>query len=286
MQIEIFGCRGSLPKPGPATQRYGGNTTCLLVRSAANEVAIFDAGSGLHELGKRLLAGRDPKQLRFFFTHGHWDHLLGFPFFRPAYRKDYTLTFCSGPHQQGTIRGYLAHQMQAPFFPVEIDALAAGMAFHCDNPDQEERPCRCGGLRIKAFPASHPNGGFGYLIGEGGATCAFVPDNEPDFPHPESPGYAAFVELFRGLDLLIHDAQYSDDEYRHTRGWGHSTFTAATDLAIAAGVKRLVLFHHDPDRSDTDLDAQLALCRQRIRAAGSPLDCIAAEEGLVLTCPG
>jgi phosphoribosyl 1,2-cyclic phosphodiesterase len=283
MKIKICGSRGSLPTPGPATQRYGGNTTCVEVRSDCGEIAIIDAGSGLHNLGKELSAEKGVSKARFFFTHAHWDHLLGFPFFRPAYRSDFTLTFCSGPHAQDTIRNFLSHQMQAPYFPVELEALSATMVFHCDNPCHEDRFCCFGNLQVKAFPVNHPNGGFGYRIIENGRTFAFAPDNELDFHHPDGPDRIEFVELFGGADLLIHDAQYTDEEYKRTRGWGHSTFATATDLAIEAGVKRLGLFHHDPDRSDDDLERQVEFCRRRIGAACREIDCFAAAEGMTLT---
>ena len=282
MKIRIYGCRGSLPVPGVNTNRYGGNTTCLEIISAAGEVAIIDAGSGLNNLGKDLLAEGTVKSVRFFFTHAHWDHLLGFPFFRPAYRKDFTLTFCSGPHAQSVIRDYLSHQMQAPFFPVELEALSAQMVFECDNPCQEERFCACGDLQVKAFPVNHPNGGFGYRVMEAGRMFAFAPDNEIGFNHPDGPDRSEFVNLFRGADLLIHDAQYTDNEYKITRGWGHSTFSATVDLAMEAGVRRLGLFHHDPDRSDADLDQQVEFCRDRISASGSKLDCFAVRDGMEL----
>lgn len=282
MKIKIWGCRGSLPTPGPETQRYGGNTTCVEVRSASGQLMIIDAGTGLHNLGKEICNENDSKDIRFFFTHSHWDHLLGFPFFRPAYRADYTLTFCSGPHAQDTIKGFLSHQMQAPFFPVELDSLSAQMVFNCDNPCHEDRFCCFKDLQVKAFPVNHSNGGFGYRIIEDGRIFAFAPDNELDYHHEGGPGRAEFVELFRNADLLIHDAQYTDEDYQRTRGWGHSTFSATVDLAIEAGVKRLGLFHHDPDRSDAALDAQLEICQERIRSAGSSLDCFITAEGMTI----
>ena len=282
MKIKIYGCRGSLPTPGKSTNKYGGNTTCLKISSAAGEVAIIDAGSGLNNLGKDLLAEGAVKSVRFFFTHAHWDHLLGFPFFRPAYRKDFTLTFCSGPHAQSVIRDYLSHQMQAPYFPVELDALSARMVFDCDNPHQEDRFCACGDLQVKAFPVNHPNGGFGYRVMEDGRMLAFAPDNEIGYSHPDGPERSEFVNLFRGADLLIHDAQYTDNDYKITRGWGHSTFSATVDLAMEAGVRRLGLFHHDPDRSDSDLDQQVEFCVDRIRARGSSLECFAVRDGMEL----
>jgi len=282
MKITIWGCRGSLPTPGPDTNRYGGNTTCVEVRSSSGQIAIVDAGSGLHNLGKELCRKNDVKSIRFFFTHSHWDHLLGFPFFRPAYRSDFILTFCSGPHAQDTIRKYLSHQMQAPFFPVELNALSARMVFECDNACQEDRFCCCHDIKVKAFPVNHSNGGFGYRFLEDGKIFAFAPDNELSFHHPGGPDRDYFVGLFKEADLLIHDAQYTDEQYRITRGWGHSTYADTVDLAIESGVKRLGLFHHDPDRTDDDLERQLEICRQRVTAACSDLECFATSEGLSL----
>lgn len=282
MQIRICGCRGSLPTPGEATLKYGGNTTCIEVRSGLGQIVIIDAGSGLHRLGNELIGEDGQKQIRFLFTHSHWDHLMGFPFFSPAYRSDYTLKFCSGPHREETVRKFLSHQMQAPFFPVELDKLKANMVFHCDNPCLEDRYCSFDGLKVKAFPVNHPNGGFGYRVMEDGKVFAFAPDNELDYQHEGCPDPGVFVQLFSGVDLLLHDAQYTDEEYRTTRGWGHSTFSSSVDLAIRAGVKKLGLFHHDPDRTDEELDKQLAICQERIRRAGSSLQCFIATEGTVL----
>lgn len=283
MKIRIYGCRGSLPTPGVETIKYGGNTTCLEVISDSGKVVIIDAGSGLNRLGSDLLSEGSVRDIRFFFTHAHWDHLLGFPFFKPAYRKDYRLTFCSGPHAQSVIKEFLSHQMQAPYFPVNLESLNSEMIFECDNPCAEERFCNCGDLKVKAFPVNHPNGGFGYRIMEKGRMLAFAPDNEISFSHPGDPGRESFVELFKGADLLIHDSQYSDEDYKITRGWGHATFRDAVDLAIEAGVRRLGLFHHDPERSDDQLEIQVEHCHQRIAAAGSDLECFAVADGMELT---
>lgn len=282
MKITIWGCRGSLPVPGPTTLRYGGNTTCLGISSASGQLIVVDAGSGIHNLGNELVRAGGPKKVRFLFTHAHWDHLLGFPFFSPLYHPDYCLTFCSGHHAQGTISKFLTHQMEPPYFPVDMDACRAEIRFHCDNPCDEERCCCLGDMDVLPFPINHPNGGFGYRFGEGGKSFVFVPDNELDFHHEDGPSRADFVALFRGADLLIHDAQYTADEYRRTRSWGHSTFAHTVDLALEAGVRRLGLFHHDPDRSDDDLERQLAWCRERISAAGGSLECFATVEGMTI----
>lgn len=282
MRITVWGCRGSLPVPGETTLRYGGNTTCLEIRSRSGEIFIVDAGSGLRNLGNSLNRDSDPREIRFFFTHAHWDHLLGFPFFAPLYSSDYRLIFCSGLHAQGTIHDYLSRQMAPPFFPVELSDVRASIDYQCVNPCHESRCCCFGGLQVHPFPVNHSNGGFGYRFMENGKVCIFVPDNEIRFHHDGGPERAGFVELFRGADLLLHDSQYTEVEYAATRGWGHSTFADAVDLAMDAGVGRLGLFHHDPGRCDGALDQQLAWCRQRIRDAGSSMDCFAATEGMVI----
>jgi phosphoribosyl 1,2-cyclic phosphodiesterase len=280
MKITIWGCRGSLPVPGPTTLRYGGNTTCLSITSATGRLIVVDAGSGIHNLGNALVKAGGPREVRFLFTHAHWDHLLGFPFFTPLYLPDYRLTFCSGHHEEGTIHSFLTHQMKPPFFPVEMDACRADIRFHCDNPCNEDRCCCLGDVDVLPFPVNHPNGAFGYRFSEGGKTMVFVPDNELDFHHEGGASRQSLVELCRGVDLLIHDSQYTADDYRRTRGWGHSTYADTVDLALEAGVRRLGLFHHDPDRCDDDLEGQLAWCRERIRDKGGNLDCFAVVEGM------
>ncbi len=278
MKIKIWGCRGSLPAPGVKMSRYGGNTTCVEVRPDTGGVIIIDAGSGLHKLGKSLVKEKDVTSVRFYFTHSHWDHLLGFPFFQPAYSNKYSLTFCSGPHAQDSIRQYLSHQMQAPYFPVDLSQLQAKMNFHCDNPCQENRNCICDGIEVRAIPINHPNGGFGYRFSENGKTFFFFPDNELGFAHPNGPDRDYFAKTVQDADLLIHDSQYTDDEYRYTRGWGHSTYADATDLAIAANVKSFGIFHHDPDRTDEELELHVETCRQRIQKSGSGVQCFAVAD--------
>ena len=280
MKIKIWGCRGSLPTPGNETLRYGGNTTCLEIRSSTGHMVIVDAGSGLRNLGKSILKDNAVTEVHFLFTHSHWDHLMGFPFFVPAYFSKYTMKFCCGMHAQETIRDFLSHQMESPYFPVDFSQLRATIVFECSNPHHAVCNCRCNGLEISAVPLNHPNGGYGYKFVENGKTFIFIPDNEFGFAHENGPTREDYIALFRDVDLLIHDAQYTEDEYRHTRGWGHSTYADATDVAIASNVKSFGMFHHDPDRTDADLDQQVEFCRQRIRAEKSTVHCFAVAEGM------
>ena len=282
MKIRIWGCRGSITVPGRTTLRYGGNSTCLEIVTATGQIIVIDAGSGLRNLGKDLSQEKEVIQIRFFFTHSHWDHLVGFPFFEPAYSSNSLITFCGGPHTQDYIRKYLAHQMEAPYFPVDFNLLKARFDFRCERPNMEPGNCRLDGLEVCPIPLSHPNGGYGYKFIERGKTLVFLTDNELCFQHEGGLSRAEYVAFCRDADLVLHDAQYTDVEYKRTRGWGHSTFRDAADLAIEAGVKRLGLFHHDPDRADDELDRQVEFCQERIRLSGSTVGCFAAAEGMAI----
>lgn len=282
MQIRIWGCRGSIPSPGSDTLRYGGNTTCVEIRTGDGPIVVLDAGSGVRNLGRFLSREKDPAPIRFFFTHSHWDHLAGFPFFQPAYSARFSIAFCSGPHAQDFIRRCLTHQMEAPYFPVDFALLKANFVFHCGRPHREPGHCRLDGLEVCPIFLNHPNGGYGYKFIEQGKTFVFLTDNELRFRHEGGLNREQYVDFCRGADLLLHDAQYTEEEYTLTRGWGHSTYADATDLAIEAGVKRLGLIHHDPDRADEDLDRQSERCRERIRQAGSAVECLAIAEGMLI----
>jgi phosphoribosyl 1,2-cyclic phosphodiesterase len=279
VKITFWGCRGSIPSPGPSTLRYGGNTTCLEVRDSEGRLVVVDAGSGLRLLGKTLLKDQAPQTVRFFLTHSHWDHLMGFPFFEPAYHERFSFLFCGGAHAQDSIQRYLSHQMQTPFFPVDFSVLKAAFHFRCERPHGGDPPCRLDSLQVFPIPLSHPNGGYGFKFLENGRSFVFLTDNELRHQHPGGLKPALYEDFCQGADLLVHDAQYTERQYGFTRTWGHSTFDDAADLAAAAGVKRLGLFHHDPDRSDEDLDRQVDLCRERLLKTRVKLDCFACAEG-------
>ena len=282
MKIKIWGCRGSITSPGQNTIRYGGNTTCLEIRSEEGRLFVVDAGSGIRNLGKALQRESTVSEIRFFFTHHHWDHLVGFPFFEPAYLERYVITLCSGPHAQNSLHKYLSHQMEAPYFPVDFRHLKARFNFRCESPKMENGNCPLGSMECSPFPLNHPNGGHGYKFIEHGKTLIFLTDNELGFKHKGGLTREQYVELCRGADLLLHDAQYTSEEYQHTRGWGHSTYIDAADFAIEADVRRLGLFHHDPDRTDDDLDRQLDFCREHIHQSGSAVECFTCAEGMVI----
>jgi phosphoribosyl 1,2-cyclic phosphodiesterase len=277
MKVKIWGCRGSITTPGMDTNRYGGNSTCLEIRSDDGRVFVVDAGSGLRNFGKTLRYEPAVSEIRFFFTHSHWDHLVGFPFFEPVYSNRYMITLCNGPHGEGVLQQYLSRQMEAPYFPIDFSNLKATFNFGCETERKESGYCPLGSFRCTAFPLSHPNGGHGFKFMDNGKTFVFLTDNELGFQHQGGLTRDEYVKLCEGADLLLHDAQYTDEEYKCRRGWGHSTYRDAVGLAIEADVKRLGLFHHDPDRTDADLDRQAQLCRTQISRPGAPWNALHAK---------
>jgi phosphoribosyl 1,2-cyclic phosphodiesterase len=280
MKIRIWGCRGSITTPGVTTLRYGGNTTCVEIRTKRGQIIIIDAGSGARNLGRALSQEKNVSQIRFFFTHSHWDHLVGFPFFQPAYLDYFSITFCSGSHAQDSIRKYLTHQMEAPYFPVDFNHLRAKFDFHCQRPNMEPGNCHLDGWEVCPVPLSHPNGGYGYKFIEGDKTLVFLTDNELDFQHQGGLSRGQYIEFCRGADLLLHDAMFTEEEYKFTRGWGHSTIGQATDLAIEANVKSLGLFHHNPDHTDDEISREVEFCQERIQRKASTVECFATAEGM------
>ncbi|MFA4915565.1 MAG: MBL fold metallo-hydrolase [Syntrophales bacterium] len=276
MKIKIWGCRGSICAPGQDTVRYGGNTTCVEIRPREGGIIIVDAGSGIRLLGKQLLKEKELAELCLVLTHTHWDHILGFPFFSPAYSNSYKINVYGGPAVQSVLRSYFETQMTAPFFPVEFKGMKASFVFGCECPSIGS----IGLVNFIPIALSHPNGGYGFKFVKHGKILVFLTDNELDFAHPGAATHREYTDFCRGADLLIHDAQYTDDEYRSTRGWGHSTYSAVIQLAIESEVKQLCLFHHDPDRTDDDMDRQLDYCRNSLSKAGVATECIAAAEGM------
>lgn len=253
MEITFWGVRGSIAVSGAGFARTGGNTTCVEVAHGRDRV-IIDAGTGLRALGEKLLAesrvmGRRI-QATMLFTHLHWDHIQGFPFFAPAYRPDTELELF-GPSEE--LREVFAKQMQAPTFPVPLEAMASSQRYRAiGSGDQLAR----GPFDVSVRALTHPQGSLGYRIEAGGKSFCFATDVE----HPEDGVDEALIELARDVDLLVYDAQYTVAEYEghagpSRKGWGHSTYVAAAEIARACGAKQLALFHHDPTHGDDVVEA-------------------------------
>lgn len=285
MNIKIWGCRGSIASPGPDTLRYGGDTTCLELNTDAGRKIIIDAGSGIRRLGNHIMKEKKSHEIILLMTHAHWDHMAGFPFFRPAYSPEFTIYLCGGVAAQKSILDYLKHQMSPPYFPVEFSVMKADFHTGCSCDQQI-----CMGnlsstdtsLKCSSIPLNHPNGGYGFKFTENKKSFVFLTDNEIRFHHEGGMSREEYVEFSRDADLLIHDAQYTETEYQWSRSWGHSTYQDAVDLALDAGTKRLGLYHHDPDRTDDQIDSFVARCREYIQKKGSSLECFACADGMEL----
>ena len=273
MQVTFHGVRGSIATSGPRFAGIGGNTTCIEVRHGAERL-ILDAGTGLRGLGDQLLGeararGR-PVKVTLLFSHLHWDHIQGFPFFAPAFVPGTELTLL-GPTEEGgaaTLEDALAQQMTPPCFPVPLAAMAADKRFGTLVPGQT---LEIGPFTVHARRRHHPQGVLGYRIEAGGKAVCFATDElDPEL-----------LALAAGADLLIHDAQYTDAQYAGAdgpcrKGWGHSTYGTACTVAEAAGARRLALFHHDPGHDDRQVEAIEADARSRFMAA------FAAREGVTI----
>jgi CheY-like chemotaxis protein/phosphoribosyl 1,2-cyclic phosphodiesterase len=286
MRIRFWGTRGSLPKPGPTTLRYGGNTSCVEVRTDDGTLIVFDCGTGSHDLGQALLASDQPVRGHLLISHTHWDHIQGFPFFRPLFAPDNEWDIYAPGGMGQALESTLAGQMEYTYFPVALNQLGATIRYH----DLTEGTFEIGPVRVTTQYLNHPALALAYRLEVGGATLVYATDHEPHEGCPESergrggvgPVHSEdrrHVEFLAGADLVIHDSQYTDLEYPAKKGWGHTTVEWSVAYALAAGVKRLVLFHHDPLRSDDALDRVLATCQTR---AGASLDVIAAAEGQTL----
>ena len=275
MKIKVWGCRGSIAAPGPDTLRYGGNTTCVEVISNSGTEIVIDAGSGARNLGKELLK-KETKTVYLLLTHAHWDHLLGFPFFEPAYSADFTIYLCGGPKARDSIKDYFYHQMQAPYFPIEMELLHATFEFGFENAHGNSIE----NIQVDSIQLSHPNGGYGFKLTENGKSFVFLTDNELGHPHDSSLRFEDYVNFCKDADLLFHDAQFTDEEYIERKGWGHSCYKDAFNLAVKAGVKRLGFFHHDPDRSDDELDRIVKDYVEKAKSISPGMSVFAVAEGM------
>lgn len=262
-RIKFWGVRGSIPTPGPNTAQVGGNTSCLEI-NADDTLVILDGGTGLRLLGDELIAKGQPVNAYMFFSHVHWDHIQGFPFFIPIFQPQNEVHIFGGRNLEMTLGETLAGQMNFPNFPVSLDACAAKM--HFKEFEDGQAMTLANNLTIKGLPLRHPNGCYGYRVEYEGKVFTYCTDTEHD-DNPDEPD-ANVLELARDADVFVYDAQYTPAEYTGEEGgfpkvgWGHSTYVEAANLAKAANVGRLVLFHHDPGHSDEKVAEIEAACQK------------------------
>lgn len=283
--VTFWGTRGTIPSPGAHTARYGGNTACVEVRGADGHLVILDAGTGIRGLGKRLAAEetRDGVRAHIVLSHAHWDHIQGLPYFAPFFRRGNVITVW-GPKQGDVgMEAILRQLMQPVVFPVPLDALAATLEVKHVNAD----PMVTEGCTITSMRVRHPAVTLGYRLAmPDGTSVAYVTDDElgPAGDYEVGPRWRErFVRFIGGADLLIHDATYTPLEYETHAGWGHSTFVEAVELAREAEVKRLALFHHEPEHSDEATDEIAEQAREIGAKSRCPTEIVAAAEGLQIT---
>lgn len=287
LRVQFWGTRGSIPSPGRKTMRYGGNTPCVEVRTEDGWLVILDAGTGIRELGMSLLERADgaPLEGDIFLTHAHWDHIQGIPFFAPIFQRGNHFTIWGSKALEGSVDRVVRDQMSPVVFPVSFEELDARIDFSSIAAG-ERRQGR--GYEVVAFDVLHPGGALGYRFSnpDGGGSIVYVPDNEVSAPDRYRVGpewRSSFVQFMRGASVLVHDTMYTTEEYDHHRGWGHSTYRDAVELALEAGVETLVLFHHEPRRADDEVDQRVDECRALVRSRGGALQVLGAAEGMTLT---
>jgi phosphoribosyl 1,2-cyclic phosphodiesterase len=250
LNVTLWGTRGSLADAGPQTVRYGGNTACVEVRGEDGRVLVLDAGTGIRRLGTGLAP--DLRRVDVLLTHLHMDHIQGLGFFAPLYQAGMEVHIWGPPSAMQGLRARLARYMSPPLFPVLIRDLPCDLTIH-DAP----RGTFCiGDFRIDADLVCHPGPTMGFRITEGNTVMTYLPDHEPALGgFPLHPRWTSGFDLAMNADLLIHDAQYGDEEYTEHIGWGHSTMSQAMRFATLVDARRLVTFHHDPAHDDASLDA-------------------------------
>ena len=276
MIVRFYGARGSIPVSGKEYLKYGGNTTCLEIRTKDDEIIIIDAGSGIRTLGHRLIS-ENRFQYTMIFTHAHWDHIMGFPFFQPIYSTKTRITMYGCPFAQASVKQMISKIMSPPNFPVRFEDIRADIVYH----EACEEPFAIKSMSIAPIPLSHPNQGVGYRFTEDGKSFVFLTDNELTFKHPGGADFQDYRDFSAGADLLVHDAEFTDEEYnKRTKTWGHSVYRDALRLALEARVRKFGLFHHNQERSDEGIDEIVADCRKIAAGSNKNLECFAVHQGM------
>jgi len=278
MRIHCWGSRGSFPVSGAEFVRYGGDTSCVEVESDKGDVVILDAGTGIRAFGDRFAETAPKKAAHLVCTHAHIDHIMGFPFFSPIFKEHTALNVYGCPCAADSLETAIRKLMRTPYFPVDFSALPSEIVFH----EVTAAPFKIGTLTLTPIRLNHPNGGCGYRIEERGKVFVFITDNELEYGKP---GFDAeyFETHCADADLLVHDAEYTDEDYKLYESWGHSKYTDAVKLALAAKAKRLGLFHINTRRTDDQMDAIVDDAKNIIARSGADLECFGLGTGFEIT---
>ena len=278
IHVDFWGVRGSVPSPGPTTARYGGNTSCVSI-TIDNKILILDAGTGIRNLGSTII-GQPELEIFVVVTHSHWDHIQGFPFFTPIYQPDRPVHMFPTLHKKNVVLSSLIDQMDGAHFPITPDQVPSNFNFVTENPLEF---LESNGFHMELVPMNHPGKAFGYKIKIDDKIICYFTDNEIDPPYEKSIELDVLTEKCRNADILIHDAQYIEADMPLKHGWGHSLISQVTKLGESAEVKNLVYYHHDPERSDDDIDAELETASKTLKENGSSVRPYFAYEGLKLS---
>jgi len=275
-ELYFWGVRGTLPVSGRHTLKYGGSTSSISLRMGSDRHFIFDAGTGLRNLSRHLMRKESGHfNGRLFITHPHWDHLNCIPFFEPLYNPKNQIHLMGPAHEGISFQKLLEGQMNGVYFPIKPDQFQADVTYV----DTEAGSFRYDGIKVEAFRLDHPGCCLGYRIEHAGASIAYITDNELREEDRSLASWDALVEFLQDVDFLIHDASYFDDEYSARIHWGHSSVGQVVELALAASVKQLFLFHHDPEHGDRDIDEKLVEAERHVARSGGHLICHNAREG-------
>jgi phosphoribosyl 1,2-cyclic phosphodiesterase len=278
VKVKIWGCRGSMATPGRETLRTGGNTTCVEVTANGSRV-ILDAGTGIRALGAEL-AEAGVQKINICLTHLHLDHIEGLGFFEPFYDPDCEVSLWGPPSSVRTLKERISRYLSSPLFPIEVSDLPARVTF-LDAPDE---PWEIDGLRVEAHPVSHPGTTLGYRVEANGASLAFIPDHEPALGLELESLTSDWISGFPVAEeatLLLHDSQYTEEEYAGRIGWGHSSIRQTVTFAAKTRAESTLLFHHDPVHTDDDLEAHCERARELWQGEAPPPEL--AREGMEIT---
>ena len=276
--VDFWGVRGSVPSPGPTTTRYGGNTSCVSI-TADDKILILDAGTGIRNLGSAIISKPD-LEIFVIVTHSHWDHIQGFPFFTPIYQPNRPVHMFPTLHKKNVVLASLIDQMDGAHFPITPDQVPSNFNFVTENPLEF---LESNGFHLEMVPMNHPGKAFGYKITIDDKIICYFTDNEIDPPYEKSIELNELTNQCRNADILIHDAQYTEDDMPLKHGWGHSLISQVTELGKSAEVKNLVYYHHDPERTDDLLDKELEKAAKTLKENGGSVQPYFAYEGLKLT---
>ncbi len=295
--VRFWGVRGSYPAPYPSHMGVGGNTPCVELR-LGDTVIVLDAGTGIIPFGNAILTESNVRHVHVVLTHYHWDHISGLPFFVPAFVPGWKIDFFGPADAPELLAENIAQQMRAPYFPVETETWLADIRYH--TPGLET--IRIGPVTLEPFTVHHPGTTYGYRIQAAGKVIVYAPDNElsfisqsidarkPEFDEDEqellermrTEERAQGIQFMAGVDMLIHDAQYTPDDYLKKRGWGHSCYIDTVNSAVDADVGGLFLFSHDPNYDDAQIDALHGHAKQIVSERQSKMPCHVAREGMVV----